>query len=1151
MVVSTHDSDDMLGIEVQPIESMEEDAEMVEVSAVEPEPVQPEPALPADPFDPWVHPVEAFIRMARDEPDALCINTYESGESVRYSYRDVWKHAYSIAQALKALPGWNDDGHDAVGTFCEGEAHWVFFSLAVWMLGKKTLNFGLNWPSAVRKAICARHSVKYILHHYTKPGRTEGVTLVDGGTFPIHSEVPAPSLELCEPLDDIVAIQCTSGTTGIPKSFKFAHTGATTGRVALRMLKSSVGLLQAPSFAATLSIVLGALNLGGSLWIPGPTINAVHKAKGITESLNDGVNYVFMAPSLMKMVFNTAKSRNPNAKWMEAKRVALGSEIVPMSVLHRTRIYFPNAHLISGYGSSEVPFLLVSLYHHSVGRSLNIIIYQTGAVGSLSYVHIPANIPIPEKLVYKLAKPGVRCLLFDEEGNIVDQNVSKSGILVFAVDPDHPVRNHPDFVNADPNDRLASFGFLSDGSPRVCTMDWVEMVSENEFTVVGRFDQKIKVNGVYVDLNHLEALVVQHLSHTIADCAFVQTSEKKIVMLYVLQARPTTRTEPSDIIRMTQDLLALVNVSKVPIHNCFQLDEIPMIENGKRDLKKIKWIAENNDLHQGSVVYPRLAPSEAPLFCIAAAISSLGSQLLGIPSLDGRNYSISGAGFDSLSVGRLALAIKEEYDVEISPMMLLSNGLTPLDVAQLVIDLQGNHPLMPPTVDLDQEAARLDDASVTAEGLPPLVFPESPRGIVLTGATGFLGSFLLYELAAKYPAARIYCLVRAASDQAAIDRIFETARKLILNPQQTHYLVNNVKPRLVGVCGDLSLDQWGLTNKRWKKISKETDMVVHCGAEVHWLDDYEALKGPNVLGTATALRLATTHHLKPLHFISAVGAIPMARGARTPLEERVYSNWNVSGGYAQTKWVSEQLINKARSRGVPATIIRPSLIASDSVYGSDSLDVIWQCGVVVWWWWWRCSSSSQLTLTLTLTLTLSVCHSDDYIWQYIKGCIRIGIAPSNATPVTITMNPVDHVAKVVAAIAASEVALPKFVFHISDPECSVVTETKLFEIVNAYGWPVMFETRERFKALLYRPSLPNGSSMLTLMHLILSMSFLVDNTNTRSIYPALGSQAGRIAGRGLLYLTHIGYLPPPPNPPSPLRPEEHPRPNIFRPDTHN
>ncbi|KAI9206738.1 uncharacterized protein BJ171DRAFT_18237 [Polychytrium aggregatum] len=90
---------------------------------------------PADPFGPWVHPVEAFINMAQEEPDALCINTYESGESVRYTYLETWKRAYSLAQGLKALPGWNDHGHEVIGTFCEGEAYWVFFSIAVWILG--------------------------------------------------------------------------------------------------------------------------------------------------------------------------------------------------------------------------------------------------------------------------------------------------------------------------------------------------------------------------------------------------------------------------------------------------------------------------------------------------------------------------------------------------------------------------------------------------------------------------------------------------------------------------------------------------------------------------------------------------------------------------------------------------------------------------------------------------------------------------------------------------------------------------------------------------------------------------------------------------------------------------------------------------------
>lgn len=45
------------------------------------------------------------------------------------------------------------------------------------------------------------------------------------------------------------------------------------------------------------------------------------------------------------------------------------------------------------------------------------------------------------------------------------------------------------------------------------------------------------------------------------------------------------------------------------------------------------------------------------------------------------------------------------------------------------------------------------------------------------------------------------------------------------------------------------------------------------------------------------------------------------------------SRKGLASGYGQTKWVSEQLIMRARARGVPATIIRPGYIVGDSVTG--------------------------------------------------------------------------------------------------------------------------------------------------------------------------------------------------------------------------
>ncbi|KAI9205214.1 male sterility protein-domain-containing protein [Polychytrium aggregatum] len=1034
-----------------------------DVSSQTPVSQQPTFPSPLDPFGPWLHPVECLVNTARDEPDSLLINTYESGASERLSYLRVWKQAYSVAQALKALPGWDDDDHEVIGTFCEAEASWVIDSLAVWMLGKKTLNFALNLPPAARKALCERHATKYILHHHTKPGRTEGVTLIDAATFPVLDSIPSPSLDVCGPLDEFVTIQCTSGTTGIPKSFKFSHTGGIAIRNSIRLAGIRTGICQTPSFVATMTLLLGTLNLKGSLWMPEPTHNTVDKVKSIIRTLDDGVWYLYLTPSFMKMIISMAQSGRSDVEWAAAKIIGLGSELVPSSVVQSARQVFPNAELQLAYASSE------SLL-----------------VGGLSVAFLPANSDVPDKLVYKLVKPGVRCLLFDEEGNIVDQKVSKTGVLVFAVDKDHPIKNHPNFVNADPNNKLSPFGFLEDGSPRVCTMDWVEMVGENQFTVVGRFDQKIKVNGVYVDLNALEELANENMSKVISDCAFIQTSEKKIVMLFVRRSGSQVNPTPAELLQLTEDMFALTNVAKFPIHNCFELDEFPFNDSGKRDLKKLRRIAENVDQFGKSVEYPRLKLANTPLSRTAAKISTLGSQIIDNPALDGRNYYIGGVGFDSLSVGRLALAIKDEFNVEISPLILLSNGMTPTDVAQLVVDILDDRPMIPPTVDLAAEAAKLDDASVTAEGLPPFVYPKDPRGIVLTGATGFLGAFLVFELAHKFPRAKINCLVRAPTEQAAIDRIINTAQKLVLDPSQRAFLDHNLKSRLVGLCGNLSQDKWGLSDERWKEISEETDMIVHNGAEVHWLFDYDRLRGPNVLGTATALRLATTHHLKPLHYISTIGTIPMAKKADKPLEEKIYSAWNISGGYGQTKWVSEQLVNKARSRGVPATIIRPAVIAGDSQYG--------------------------------------VSNSDDYIWRYVKGCIQLGVAPSHATLVTMTMDPVDHVAKVVAEIAGSEEALSKFVFHISDSEHSVLSETRLFEIVRNHGWPILFETREQFKEAFHSHPAVESNALFPLMHIMMDMSFTIDNANTRSIYPTPCPSLEEVVEKCLSYLHHVRFL---------------------------
>ena len=73
------------------------------------------------------------------------------------------------------------------------------------------------------------------------------------------------------------------------------------------------------------------------------------------------------------------------------------------------------------------------------------------------------------------------------------------------------------------------------------------------------------------------------------------------------------------------------------------------------------------------------------------------------------------------------------------------------------------------------EAALPDDLSSLEE---PPAMPDRRHDVFLTGATGFLGPYLLRAIAASVPAGtRLYCLVRGANQQASEERLQRDLQK--------------------------------------------------------------------------------------------------------------------------------------------------------------------------------------------------------------------------------------------------------------------------------------------------------------------------------------------------------------------------------------
>jgi len=186
------------------------------------------------------------------------------------------------------------------------------------------------------------------------------------------------------------------------------------------------------------------------------------------------------------------------------------------------------------------------------------------------------------------------------------------------------------------------------------------------------------------------------------------------------------------------------------------------------------------------------------------------------------------------------------------------------------------------------------------------------ENIFLTGASGFVGSFLLAELL-KRTSATVHCLVRTSTIEQGMARIGAELKSFGLWDAAT-------SARIAPVAGDLSKPMLGLSTEQFETMANIIDAVYHCGAMVHSVYSYDLMKPANVLGTQEIIRMACVGRRKTLHYISTLSVFPPLLDAeKKETEQALLERWrDIPSGYGQSKWVAEKLVRIAQSRGVPA-----------------------------------------------------------------------------------------------------------------------------------------------------------------------------------------------------------------------------------------
>jgi L-aminoadipate-semialdehyde dehydrogenase len=265
----------------------------------------------------------------------------------------------------------------------------------------------------------------------------------------------------------------------------------------------------------------------------------------------------------------------------------------------------------------------------------------------------------------------------------------------------------------------------------------------------------------------------------------------------------------------------------------------------------------------------------------------------------------------------------------------------------------------------------------------------------LTGATGFLGAYILRDLLSR--PGKVTALVRANDIDAALGRVRQTCEAYGI-------WEDNWAGRLETLTGDLEKPDFGLSPDTWNKLADSVDVVIHNGALVHWVLPYSRLRGPNVSSTMTALAMCAVGKPKQFGLVSSTSVLDTdyfvklsdkslaEGGAGVPeADDLEGARKNLGTGYGQSKWAAEYITRQAGNKGLAGCVIRPGYVLGDPEHGTT--------------------------------------NTDDFLVRILKGCIQLQSRPDITN--TINMVPVTHVARVVVASSFSPPVSPLGVAQIT------------------------------------------------------------------------------------------------------------------------
>ena len=294
------------------------------------------------------------------------------------------------------------------------------------------------------------------------------------------------------------------------------------------------------------------------------------------------------------------------------------------------------------------------------------------------------------------------------------------------------------------------------------TGDLARYLPDGNIEFFGRSDQQVKVRGYRIEAEEIEVALASHPS--VKQAVVVAWKERSSDAALVAYVVPASAEKEADSVQLREFLRTKLPEYMVP--SIFvNLKSLPLTPNGKVDRKALPQPTQSRpDLR---------APYLAPRTQLEKELAEVCAQVLGLEDMQvGVHDNFFDLGGHSLLGTRLVFLLREKYGLDAAQLPLralfeqptVANLARIIDAAlkgdgEVVYTRRGNF-IQAGQLSLEELNAEAQlDASISAGDL---VYEhiEKPKHILLTGATGFVGAFLLHDLL-NQTSADIYCLLRA------------------------------------------------------------------------------------------------------------------------------------------------------------------------------------------------------------------------------------------------------------------------------------------------------------------------------------------------------------------------------------------------------